>query len=64
MAHGQVTVPVAGELRSVATDGRTVAAEGVYDYNLQKTQEQINQELYNGAGGGSSTPRCLHESTE
>jgi peptidoglycan hydrolase CwlO-like protein len=57
MAHGQVTVPVPGELMSTATDGRVVSAEGVYDYNQQKSQEQINQEvaaaIHQGGGGGS-----------
>lgn len=67
MAHGQVTVPVPGELRSVAVDGRTVSADGVYDYIQQKSQEQINQEVVAAlqqGGGGGSTPVNAYTKSE
>lgn len=46
MAHGRVTTNVPAELKSAATDGVVAAAEGIFDYNKNKNQEVINQELY------------------
>ena len=46
MAHGIVTTNVPAELKSAAIDGVVVAAEGIFDYNKNKNQEVINQELY------------------
>lgn len=45
MAHGTTTIPIPAELKAAATNGVVTAAEGVFDYNQNKTQEQINQEL-------------------
>ena len=53
MAHGNVTTNIPAELKSAATDGVVASAEGIFDYVQNKTQEQINQELYTGAGGDS-----------
>lgn len=46
MAHGQVTINIPAELKSAAVDGVVASAEGIYDYNKNKTQETINQELF------------------
>lgn len=43
MAHGNVTIPIPIELRSGTVGGVLVSADAVYDYNLGKTQEEINQ---------------------
>lgn len=51
MAHGQVTTKVPAELESSAMDGIVASADGVFDYNHNKTQEQINEELYNQSSG-------------
>lgn len=45
MAHGSNTIPIPGELRSVAEGNRAVAADGVYDYAKDKFQEQVNSEV-------------------
>lgn len=46
MAHGDVTTNVPAELKSAAVNGVVTSAEGVFDYVIQKSQETINQELY------------------
>lgn len=38
-------VKVGGELKSIAADGVVAGAEAIYDYNENKTQQVINQEL-------------------
>lgn len=45
MAHGQVTTNVPAELKSAAVGGVVASAEGIFDYNENKTQEQLNQDL-------------------
>lgn len=45
MAHGQVTTKVPAELKSAAVGGVVASAEGIFDYNENKTQEQLNQDL-------------------
>lgn len=45
MAHGQVIINIPAELKSAAVNGVVASAEGIYDYNKNKTQETINQEL-------------------
>jgi hypothetical protein len=46
MAHGLVTTNVPAELKSAVVNGVVTSAEGVFDYVIQKSQETINQELY------------------
>ena len=41
---GNNTIPIGGELESVATSGVVVSADGVKDYQLNKSQETINGE--------------------
>lgn len=45
MAHGNVTIPIPGELQSAAVEGIVASTEAIYDYNLNKTQEDINQQI-------------------
>ena len=54
MAHGQITTDIPAELKSSAMDGIVASSEGIFDYNQNKTQETINQELYDAIGGDSS----------
>lgn len=44
-SHGNVVIPIPGEIMAVDTKGRVVSAKGVYDYNLAKDQETINSEV-------------------
>ncbi len=44
-SHGNVVIPIPGEIMAVDTKGRVVSAEGVYDYNFAKDQETINSEV-------------------
>ena len=44
-SHGNVVIPIPGEIMAVDTKGRVVSAKGVYDYNLVKDQETINSEV-------------------
>jgi hypothetical protein len=43
---GNNTIPIGGELESVATGGVVVSADGVRDYQLNKMQEDINEQVY------------------
>ena len=45
MAHGNITIPVPGELRSAAQDGIVAAAEGIFDYKKQVKQEDLNSAI-------------------
>lgn len=45
---GSVTIPIGGELESRATDGRVVSADGVYDYLIGASQEEINASVIGG----------------
>ncbi len=54
MAHGQTTTKVPADLESSAMDGIVASADGVFDYVKRKTQETINQELYEAIQGASS----------
>lgn len=45
MAHGNKTIPIPVELSSGSNAGVVVSADAVYDYNLGKTQEEINQSI-------------------
>ena len=42
MMHGNTTIPIPGELRSVLGKKIVTSADGVYDYNKNKYQEEIN----------------------
>ena len=42
---GNNSIPIPGELGSVAINKRTAAAEGIFDYKKEKTQEDVNQEF-------------------
>ena len=65
---GTILTPIPGELQSVATDGIVVSADGIYDYQIKKTQELINasiesrlsdveEKVANGYNpGGGTTP--------
>lgn len=44
-SHGNVVIPIPGEIMAVDTKERVVSARGVYDYNLVKDQETINSEV-------------------
>lgn len=54
MAHGNVTTNVPAELKSAAIDGVVAAAEAIFDYTKNKTQEAINKELYEAVQSGAS----------
>ena len=43
--RGNNTVPIPGELVSVAVNGVVSSADGIYDYQQSKSQETLNSEL-------------------
>ena len=50
MAHGDVTTNIPAELKSVAMGGIVASADGIFDYNENKTQEELNQEFKENSG--------------
>lgn len=50
MAHGSKTTKVPAELESVAIGGIVASADGIFDYNENKTQEELNREFKENSG--------------
>lgn len=48
---GKHTVNIPGELASVASNGVVASADGIYDYNQNKSQEDINSETVGRLSG-------------
>lgn len=48
MAYGNVTIPIPGELRAVDSSGVVASTASIYDYVIEKTQEEINTQVLSG----------------